>query len=75
RHLARQALSVARALRLSPPVAVSWAGSVAGDPWFRAGLVRAVRRAGLRTRWTPPAFEPVDAAARLAARTLEPGRR
>ena len=70
RHLARQALTVARRLRLSPPVAMSWAGSVVGNPWFRAGLVRAVRRAGLRARWTPPAFDPVNAAARLAVLTL-----
>jgi N-acetylglucosamine kinase-like BadF-type ATPase len=70
RHLARQTRTVARALRLTPPVRASWAGSVAGDPWFRAGLVRAVGRARLRARWIRPAFEPAEAAARLATRAL-----
>jgi N-acetylglucosamine kinase-like BadF-type ATPase len=67
RHLADQALEVARSLRLTPPVPVSWAGSVLSDRWFRTGLRRALTRAGLRARWQPPAVTPVDAAARLAA--------
>lgn len=67
-HLAARATDVARRLRLPPPVAVSWAGSVVADPWFRAGLRRAVARAGLRARWSVPDAEPVIAAARLAAR-------
>jgi N-acetylglucosamine kinase-like BadF-type ATPase len=68
RHLAGFALTVARRLRLRAPVAASWSGSVADDPWFRAGLSRAVKRAGLRVRWHPPAADAVTAAARLAER-------
>lgn len=67
RHLADQALEVARSLRLAAPVPVSWAGSVLSDRWFRAGLRRALTRAGLRARWRAPAVAPVEAAARLAA--------
>ena len=67
RHLAANALEVARALKLGQRVDASWAGSVLDDRWFRAGLVRAVARAGLRARWHRPAEEPVDVAARLAA--------
>ncbi|MBI4246894.1 MAG: hypothetical protein HY614_06865 [Candidatus Rokubacteria bacterium] len=67
-HLAGFALSVARQLRLRAPVTISWAGSVLDAAWFRAGLRRAVARAGLRARWQAPAAEPVVAAARLAAR-------
>jgi N-acetylglucosamine kinase-like BadF-type ATPase len=75
RHLAAFALFVARRLRLPAPVDVSWAGSVLGDRWFRAGLARAVRRAGLRARWRAPAVDAVTAAARLAERTGSPRRR
>jgi N-acetylglucosamine kinase-like BadF-type ATPase len=67
RHLADQAFEVARSLRLAAPVLVSWAGSVLSDRWFRAGLRRALTRAGLRARWQAPVAAPVDAAARLAA--------
>jgi N-acetylglucosamine kinase-like BadF-type ATPase len=67
RHLAARALEVARALRLPQPVDASWAGRVLANPWFRAGTIRAVARAGLRVRWHRPAEEPVVAAARLAA--------
>lgn len=66
-HLAEQARAVARSLRLASPVPTSWAGSVLSDPWFRAGLRRALTRGGLRARWQPPAAAPVEAAARLAA--------
>jgi N-acetylglucosamine kinase-like BadF-type ATPase len=66
-HLAAAAIDVARRLRLAPPVSMSWAGSVLGDPWFRAGVARAVRRGGLGARWIEPTVEPVVAAARLAA--------
>ncbi len=64
--LAAQARQVAKALGLRPPVAASWAGSVLDDAWFRAGLIRAIARAGLRARWRRPAAEPVVAALRLA---------
>jgi hypothetical protein len=40
---------------------------VLADRWYRAGLIRAVARAGLRARWHRPAEPPVVAAARLAA--------
>src|SRR5262245_51034548 len=68
RHLARSAVDLARQLCLTPPVAMSWAGSVMGDAWFRAGVARAVSRAGLRAHWMEPAAEPVVAAAREAQR-------
>lgn len=71
-HLAALAADVARRLRLPPPVAISWAGSVLRDKWFRAGLRRAVARAGVRARWVAPAAEPVVAAARLAGRLAPP---
>ncbi len=64
--LAAHAAAVARELALRPPVAMSWAGSVLDDPWFRRGLSRAARRAGLRARWRAPASTPVAAALRLA---------
>jgi len=69
--LAAQARAVARQLGLRGPVAISWAGSVLDDAWFRAGLARAVRRAGLTARWLPPAAPPVTAARRLAERLGE----
>jgi N-acetylglucosamine kinase-like BadF-type ATPase len=65
-HLAGAALEVARQLRLGQPLDASWAGSVLDHTWFRAGLVRAIARIGLRARWHRPAAEPVVAAARLA---------
>lgn len=73
-HLARLALDVSRRLGLQKPVDVSWAGSVLADPWFRAGLGRALVRVGMRARWREPAATPVVAAARLAARLTQPGR-
>lgn len=69
--LAGEAREVARRLGLRRPVAISWAGSVLDDAWFRAGLARAVRRAGLAARWHRPAAEPVRAALRLAERMRE----
>jgi N-acetylglucosamine kinase-like BadF-type ATPase len=73
-HLAQAAQRVAGELRLSAPVAVSWAGSVLGGAWFRAGLRRALARRGVRARWRAPAREPVVAAGRLAE-SLSKGRR
>ncbi|MGH7314247.1 MAG: BadF/BadG/BcrA/BcrD ATPase family protein, partial [Candidatus Rokuibacteriota bacterium] len=67
-HLTAQAADVVKRLRLDRPVTLSWAGSVLADAWFRAGLKRAVRLAGLPARWQSPREEPVSAAARLAAR-------
>ena len=63
RQLAALAREVARRLRLPAPTAVSWAGSVMEDAWFRAGVMRALRRAGVRARWQTPAMAPVEAAA------------
>ena len=60
-------LEVARALQLGRTVNASWAGSVLADGWYRAGVIRAVARVGLRARWHRPAEQPVVAAARLAA--------
>lgn len=74
-HLATLALAVARKLRLSPPVSVSWAGALLGNGWFRRGVIRAVARAGVRARWHPPARTPVDAAVRLAESLAAPGAR
>jgi N-acetylglucosamine kinase-like BadF-type ATPase len=65
-HLARQAALVARHLGGQP--AVSWAGSLMADAWYRAGVARALRRAGVSARWRAPVQEPVEAAARLATR-------
>ena len=67
RQLAAGALEVARALQLGRTVNASWAGSVLADGWYRAGVIRAVARVGLRARWHRPAEQPVVAAARLAA--------
>jgi N-acetylglucosamine kinase-like BadF-type ATPase len=66
--LATLALDVARRLRLPAPIDASWAGGLMDDPWFRAGVRRAMARAGLRARWREPESEPVVASARLAAR-------
>jgi hypothetical protein len=73
RQLAAAALDVARALRLGRTVNASWAGSVLADRGYRAGLIRAVARVGLRARWHRPAErQPVVAAARLAAALARP---
>jgi N-acetylglucosamine kinase-like BadF-type ATPase len=76
-HLASCAREVAGRLQLEAPVAVSWAGSVVSNPWFRTGLRAAVTRTGLRARWHPPAETPVEAALRLAERLAgrQPARR
>ena len=62
-----QALDVIRRVRLRPPVTVSWAGSLLDDAWFRAGVGRALARAGVRAHWRAPAMAPVEAAAQRAA--------
>jgi N-acetylglucosamine kinase-like BadF-type ATPase len=66
RHLAANLQAVARRLALRGPIDASWAGRVLGNRWFRAGVMRAMTRAGLRARWHQPAEAPVVAAARLA---------
>jgi glucosamine kinase len=64
--LAGQARDVARALGLRGVVTVGGAGSVMRDPWFAAGVRRALGRDGLAVRWRAASSAPVDAAARLA---------
>src|SRR5690349_15301327 len=66
-QLAAQAVSVARALRLPPPVLIGGAGSVMRNAWFAAGVRRALSRAGLRVRWRQTRAQPVDAALHMAA--------
>ena len=75
RHLAAQACEVVRRLRLPQPVSVSWAGSVMNDARYRAGIARALARAGVRTRWRPPAMAPVEAAAQRAVELASPARK
>lgn len=65
-QLVRQAAEAARALGLSPPIRVSWAGGLLEDSTFRAGLWWAMRRSGLSVRPTPPQATPVFAATRFA---------
>jgi hypothetical protein len=57
---------VARRLLLPTPVTMSWAGGVQADPWFRAGVMRAVARGGLRAIWIAPRVTGLIAAGRLA---------
>ncbi|MBI3029998.1 MAG: hypothetical protein HYY64_10840 [Candidatus Rokubacteria bacterium] len=66
--LAALARAVAEDRRLSPPVPVSWAGSLMENPAFRAGVLRSLRRQGLKVRAVAPAQPPVIAAHALAAR-------
>ncbi len=66
RHLATQAIEVTRALGLSPPITVSWAGKLLEDRTFRSGLWRTLRRSELSVRVVSPREPPVLAAARLA---------
>lgn len=66
RHLASQATEAARALGLSPPIAVSWAGQLLEDHAFRSGLWNALRRSGFSLRVVPPRDSPARAASRLA---------
>jgi N-acetylglucosamine kinase-like BadF-type ATPase len=70
-HLAALAGGVVRALQLPSPVRVSWSGGVAGDPWYRTGLRRALGRRFV-CRWQAPVTDPALAAARLASRLAAP---
>ncbi|HUF92947.1 MAG TPA: BadF/BadG/BcrA/BcrD ATPase family protein [Candidatus Limnocylindria bacterium] len=71
-HLAALAAAVAAELKLPPPVPVGAAGSVMLEPWFAAGVRRALGRRGVRARWQTRTVEPVVAAARLAGRLARP---
>jgi N-acetylglucosamine kinase-like BadF-type ATPase len=64
--LAAQAHDVARALALRTVIPVGGAGSIMRDPWFAAGVRRALRENGLRVHWCTATDTAVDAAARLA---------
>jgi N-acetylglucosamine kinase-like BadF-type ATPase len=66
-HLAGLTARVARSLPLPRPVPVSWAGSLMGDPTFRAGFRRALARRGLRARLMAPRLAPIHAAYLLAS--------
>ncbi len=68
RHLAGLVVDVARTLRVTGPVSFSWAGGLLERPSFRAGVLRALRAAGLRVEPIPPRDPPLLAAARLALR-------
>jgi N-acetylglucosamine kinase-like BadF-type ATPase len=71
-HLAAQAVAVARALALRPPVRVGGAGSVMGNRWFAAGVRDALVRRAPGTEWRHTRGEPVEAAVRLAAALATP---
>ena len=66
--LAAHACLVARDLKLERPVPVSWAGSLMGNDFFRAGVLLALQEQGLKARPTPPAVPAVEAAHAMAAR-------
>jgi glucosamine kinase len=70
--LATTVVEVARRLRLGRPVPVSWAGSLLGDPAFRAGVWRSIRRTGPAIAPQPPAATAAEAAARAALSALRP---
>jgi N-acetylglucosamine kinase-like BadF-type ATPase len=72
RALARQGLSVARRLGLAAPIAISWAGGVMADAWYRAGVIRHTVHEGLGARWSAPQAEPVEASARMAVGLVRP---
>ena len=74
RALAAQGVVVARRLGLRAPIDATWAGSLMATSMYRAGVLRAAARAGLRARWRPPIAEPVVAAARLASALVRPPR-
>jgi glucosamine kinase len=64
--LAGLGLDLARRLRLAPPVAMSWAGGLMTDAPFRAGVWRAMRRAGLAVAPQAPRAAAIEAATALA---------
>jgi N-acetylglucosamine kinase-like BadF-type ATPase len=65
-ELATQAAQVARELSLPRPLPVAGAGGVMQNPWFAAGVRRALARRGVSSRWVHTRVEPIDAAVRLA---------
>lgn len=71
--LAAFACQVAEDLRLPAPVSVSWAGSLMANRAFRAGVLRSLRRQGLRARAVAPAGSAVNAAHAMANRLAREG--
>jgi N-acetylglucosamine kinase-like BadF-type ATPase len=67
-HLSSLARRLARQLRLTGPVRVSWAGGLLENRNFRDGLRRALRRQGIRARLVAPAHPGVKAAHAMAIR-------
>ena len=70
RSLAALAAGTARALRLRPPITLSWAGGLLGNAAFRAGVWRHLRAQGLRVR---PRRPMAPAASPAAWRAVFPG--
>jgi len=64
--LADLLVTTARRLRLRPPIAVSWSGSLLDVPHYRAGVWRAARQRGLVLAPRPPRASAVHAALGLA---------
>jgi glucosamine kinase len=64
--LADLLVTTARRLRLRPPIAVSWSGSLLDVADYRAGVWRAARRRGLVLTLRPPRASAVQAAHALA---------
>jgi len=58
--------AAARQTRLSPPISVSWAGSLLEDPAYRRRVWRMARGLGLRITPVAPRSSALEAAARLA---------
>jgi glucosamine kinase len=65
-HLAWLASALARDLRLTAPVTVSWAGRLLDDQHFRSGLRRRLKGSGLGVRLVSPETPPVMGTARMA---------
>ncbi|OGR92119.1 MAG: hypothetical protein A2992_04920 [Elusimicrobia bacterium RIFCSPLOWO2_01_FULL_59_12] len=72
-HLADLACSLARRLRLKKLIPLSWAGSLLGNPGFRAGFLTALRRSGRRFQATAPGMTPAQAIAKLPSFPLPRG--
>ena len=73
--LADLLVRITRALRLTPPVTVSWSGGLIEDPRFRAGIWRAAGRAGLTVKPARPRASAADAVGALAQSLEEPATR
>jgi N-acetylglucosamine kinase-like BadF-type ATPase len=65
--------AASRAARLSPPISVSWAGSLLEDPAYRRRVWRMARGLGLRIAPVAPRESALEAAARLARQAADKG--